>query len=195
MTITNGYTTLVKVKALADITSTDATDDGYLEDLITQASRVIDNVTGRTFYARTETHYYDMPFSRELLVKDDDLLTVTSLTNGDGAVIPAAQYDLLPRNVSPKWAVRLKETSAYSWVSTSAGNIEGAITIAGTWGYSATTPADIESACNEIVVAAYHRRSGQNVTDTTITSGGVVITPQGIPASARAILSRYIKRL
>lgn len=192
MTITNGYTTLAKLKPLMNITSTSTTDDTAIEDMITQASRIIDQNTLRTFYARTETHYYDTPSGASLLIYDDDLLAITTLTNGNGVVITSSQYKLYPLNVSPKWEVRLLASSGISWHVSTAGDRDGAIAIVGSWGYSASTPADIEAACNDIVVTAYHKRYGENTTGAaTITGAGVVITPKDIPDSAWKTIENY----
>lgn len=192
MTITNGYSTLAKIKAVMRITTTDATDDGVIEDMITQASRIIDAQTRRTFYARTETHTYDAPEGASLYIDDDDLLTITKLTNGDAVEIANTKYKLYPLNQTAKWEIRLLDSTGLYWSATSSGDNDGAISVAGTWGYSSTTPADIEAACNDIVINAYHRRFGENTSGAaTITGAGVVITPQDIPASAWAVIKTY----
>lgn len=193
MAVVNGYTTLAKMKAITGISSTDAADDTVIEDMITQASRLIDIITRRTFYARTETHLYDCPRSgRFLWIDDDDLLTVTTLTNGDGVEITSTNYLLIPGNTTPKHGIALKQASSVSWQTDSSGNTEQVISVAGTWGAASTTPADIEAACNDIVVSAYHRRNGENVNGiATVTGGGVVITPQMIPASAMPTLQHW----
>lgn len=192
MAVVNGYTTLAKVKAITGIISTDAADDAVIEDMITQASRLIDDITRRTFYARTETHLYDCPRDRWLWIDDDDLLTVTKLTNGDTVEITTANYLLFPSNTTPKYGIALKLTSSISWQTDSSGNTEQVISVAGTWGAASTTPADIEAACNDIVISAYHRRNGENVNGVaTVTAGGVIITPQMIPASAMPTLQHW----
>lgn len=140
----------------------------------------------------TATRLYDAPAERELFIDDDDLLTVTTLTNGDGTVLTTADYILLPNNATPKFGIKLRESSSYSWEPTSAGNYEQAISVAGTWGYAATAPDDIYNACLQLAAAMYERRMGENVTGvTTITAAGVVIAPQDIPASVREILRPY----
>lgn len=189
--ITNGYTTRQEVLDLLRAESTDVLDDAVVDALITQASRWIDRHTGRTFYARTETRYFDVPDSR-LLFFDDDLISVTTLTNGDATVLTTADYFLLPRNETPKFAAKLKESSSYVWEWDSNNDREGVISIAGSWGYSATCPADVEQACQLICVNMYRNRFGPNITGAaTLTAAGVVITPQDIPASAVALLSAY----
>ena len=195
MTIINGYATLAEVKAYLTITSTNATDDSAIEDMVEMASRLIDAETHRTFYARTETHYFDCPSSRSLYM-DDDLLTITTLTNGDGVEIPDTEYNTFPLNKSPKSEIRLKQSSTYYWNTDGDSNTEGVIPVAGTWGYSATAPDNIKHACISIVISAYHRRYGEGIEGVaTITAAGVVITPRDIPADAWAIIRSYRKRL
>lgn len=195
MTISNGYATLAEIKAYLNITSTNATDDGAIEDMVEMASRLIDAETHRTFYARTETHYFDYTSSRSLYM-DDDLLTVTTLTNGNGTEIPDTEYNTFPLNKSPKNEIRIKQSSTYYWDTDSYSNTEGVISVAGTWGYSATVPDNIKHACISIVISAYHRRYGEGIEGVaTITAAGVVITPRDIPADAWAIIRSYRKRL
>ncbi len=192
MSISNGYTTLAKIKSLLRITTNDATDDSVLEDMITQASRIIDGETRRTFYARTETKYFDTPLGASLFIDGDDLLTITTLTNGSGTAISSASYKIYPLNGSPKYEIRLLASSGIYWEYTSVGDAEAAIALAGTWGYSSTTPADIEGACQDIVVGAYHKRFGENtVGAATVTGAGVVITPKDIPDAAWKTIQRY----
>jgi len=195
MAISNGYATLAEYKAYAIPDNTaDATDDAVIEDFIEAASRDIDTATGRTFYARTETRKYDVPVGRELKF-DDDLLTVTTLTNGDDNTIASTEYNLLPANVSPKYALKLKEGSTTVWANDSSSNTEQVIDVAGTWGWSATRPDDINVACMEIAKALYGRRTGKNMTSIAkVTSAGIVLLPQGTPDWVYQILSRYKRR-
>ncbi len=196
MAISNGYATLTEFKAYANITSTDATDDAVIEDIIEGASRLIDTYTGRTFYARTDTHYYNTPNSFELLIEDDDLLTITTLTNGDGTVISSNNYKLLPLNESPKFMVYLKTSSGIIWTLDSNSDPIGAITILGTWGFSSTAPDDVKQACLIISASEYRKRFGEGTESAaTITPAGVVLTPQGMPKSAAQLLQSYKKLL
>lgn len=197
MTITNGYATLAQFKAVDNMISTDATDDTFIEDLITRVSREIDRETGRWFYARTLTRYYDVPNSRQLDL-DIDLLTVTTLTNGDGTVLTTADYYLVDKNTSPYYAIRLKETSGTQWLDND-GEIENAITLVGTFGFvsrSATDDRSIglirstEQLCLIWAIAEYKRRYGVGVEGTAqVTGAGVVITPKALPDSAQMTLS------
>jgi len=194
MTITNGYATLSDWKNHQDATSVDYADDSVVEVLIEAASRLIDNETRRTFYARTATNKYDVPDGNVLYIEDDDLLTITKLMNGDGTTLTTNDYILKPNNSSPKWAVQLKSSSTVSWETDSSGNSEQAISIEGTWGWSATAPADIKEACLQIATNYYKRRFGENAgTDSTITVDGIVVTAKDIPASAKAVIANYTR--
>lgn len=195
MTVANGYCSLSEVKAYLTVSSTNATDDTVIEDMIEMASRMIDAETHRTFYARSETHYFDYTKERSLFM-DDDLLTITTLTNGDSSVITSADYKLFPLNKSPKNEIRLLQSSTYSWQTDGYSNTEGVISVAGTWGYSATAPDNIKHACISIVIAAYHRRYGEGVEGVAqVTAAGIVITPRDIPADAWGIIKSYRKHL
>lgn len=191
MTITNGYTTLADIKARANIPTADTTIDSILEGYVEAASRLLDGEIQRTFYARTETHYFDIPEGRVLRM-DDDLLTVTSLTNGDGTLIASTNYITVPKNRAPYYAVKLTENSTVYWNVNSYGNSEAVIALAGTWGRTATPPADVKEACAQIAHAALKRRFGENLSSiSTVTASGVVITPQDIPSFAWRVIERY----
>ena len=197
--ITNGYTTRQAMLDLLRVNVTDKIDDDVLDSLITAASRYIDGETRRTFYARTETRYFSVPDREQQsdtrkLWLDDDLLTITTLTNGDATVLTSADYNLLPRNETPKYAIQLKDSSDVIWEVNSSSSAEFVISIAGTWGYSSTTPADIALACKLIVESAYRNRFGENMSGAVrVTGAGIVITPQDVPALAAGLIERYVR--
>jgi hypothetical protein len=198
MAVVNGYCSLAEFKSFARITSTDATDDGVIEDMIEAASRYIDDLTGRQFYASTETRLFSIPRGdnyRELWF-DKDLLTISTLTNGDAVVIASTQYNLLPRNETPKFALRLKESSSVAWEDDSSGNTEFVISVAGTWGYSSSAPDDIKELALEIARNLYKSRFGENAEAvSTITAAGVVVTPKAMPSWGKDVIARYRRAL
>jgi hypothetical protein len=189
MTITNGYCTLAEFKSFHSITTADGVDDAVIESLIEGVSRAIDRMVSRTFYARTETRTYDVP-EGNCLELDDDLLTLTTLTNGDGTVITSSYYKLYPLNITPKRRVEL--TNTYGWAISPTHGTNGAISIVGSWGYSATTPDDVNLICLSEVMNEYKKRYGENASAiTTVTSAGIVITPQGFLKSSLQRLASY----
>lgn len=196
MTISNGYCTLAEFKAY-DVPSaaTDSADDAVIEDIIEAASRYIDQETRRTFYARSETRYFSVPPGRELCL-DDDLLSITTLTNGDTTVISSSYYYLWPRNSAPYSRIVLKQSSSILWALDSDGNSEYVISVAGNWGYSSTAPDNIKEACLLIAAGLYKRRYGENLSSVaTITAAGVVVTPQDVPGVAAQTIQAYRRRL
>lgn len=195
MAITNGYATLQEYKDYADITSTDATDDGALEDLIETASRFIDTQTLRTFYARTETRSFNVPDGRKLTL-DDDLISITTLTNGDDEVLTTSDYILEPANETPKFAITLKQSSTKRWELDSDSNSEQVIDVAGSWGWAASVPDQIKTACLEIAKSADGRRLGKNVGGIArVTAAGIVITPQDVSGVAKGIINSFRIRI
>ena len=138
----------------------DLTDDATIEQVIEAASRIIDGkVSGeRVFYDSTGTRIFDVPKGTRELKLDQDLVSVTTLTNGDGTVLTTSDYYLWPRNTSPKRKIILKESSTYSWTWDSSGNTEGAISVAGTWGWAATVPADVAEACRLLAIKYFKRK-------------------------------------
>ena len=204
MTLT-AYATLAEFLAQPDILSSEPVDDVYIEDLLERASRDgVDAHTGHWYYAYTQTRTFDAPRGREL-VFDVPLLSVTTVTNGNGTVIDAADYNLLPYNGPHYTSLRLKVSPGLVWETSTAGDREGVVTVAGSWGYvdrDATDPESLrvisatKSACLAIALSAYRKRYGQGVEGVaTVTGAGVVITPQGMPADARQRLAPYVRHL
>jgi hypothetical protein len=80
MAITNGYATLLDVKAALRIT--DSIDDSLLETAIESASRMIDGFTARTFSnAGTAVRNFAATDAINLII--DDAITVTKVESTD----------------------------------------------------------------------------------------------------------------
>lgn len=191
MAIDNGYATLPEYRAFAKVTST--AQDSVFETIIEGVSRYIDLKTQRRFYAKTDTRYFDRPSGRELEL-DEDLLTITTLSNGDGVEITSSDYNLIPRNDPPYRAIRLTQTSTIFWTLDDEGNSEFVIDVAGTWGYMTDHTDDIREACLTISQSFVKRRFGENVSGIAkVTAAGVVITPQDVPSAAAEVIAIYRK--
>jgi len=153
MTITNGYSTQAEFKERLWPTGVeDALHDILLDQIVTAVSRLIDGYCGRRFYAVTETNYFTRITPYLVLV--EDLLTVTTLkTDADGdrtyeSTWATTDYDLEPYN-----APRLSPARPYTRIVTAPNgvhtfpNMRRGIEIAGSWGFSATTPPAVKEAC------------------------------------------------
>jgi len=129
------YTTLTDVKNTY-IGTTKTGQDQLFNDLIDSTSQEIDDISNRRFVPWVNTETYDTPANRYgPLDLDDDLLALTTLTNGDGTVIPSSAYKLYPLNAWPKERIVLLSSSAIGWRLTGQGDREGAIAVLGIYGY------------------------------------------------------------
>lgn len=178
---------------------TETTDDALLQEAIEDATAYIDAHTNRHFEAVTDTRYYDSAArdrcnSYLLNLFNDELLTITTLTNGDSSatVIAAANYTLLPRNEGPPYHnILLKTDSGYYWE----WDTDYWVTVAGTWGYATAVPDDIRRATLALASYLYRQRDSQVFEVTAIMESGAIAIPQGIPATVDRILARYRRYL
>jgi len=167
------------------------TDNELLEDLLEEAVAYIESRTGKIFEAVTNTRYYRQDAVDYLtLYLDEDLLTVTTLTEGDedGTEIPLTDYWLLPRNDGPPYRrIELKADSDYSWDWAT----DGEISVEGTWGFSATAPGDIVRAAVKLAAYLYRQKDSQVWDVVAVPDAGIIQVPQGIPATVKRIIAKY----
>lgn len=134
------YATLAQIRSeIRENDPTNTVDDGVVLAALYQAERIFDLKTRREFAPRFETRYFDAvsiakggPVDGQDLWLDRDLLSVTTLTNGDGNVISSTNYTLFPRGDIAYTRIRLTLGQA-AWAYSS--DPMGAIRVLGTWGY------------------------------------------------------------
>lgn len=200
MTITNGYATLQTVKNALIIPSDEYDQDVFIEASIESVSRLIDEYTGRRFYATTETRYYSAVDSD--LVYVDDLLTVTTLKtdeNEDGTfeiTWTTSDYHLMPFNA----AANLKP---YTWIETSGYGdhsfpvgVKKGVEIAGSFGYCTTAnlPKPVTEACKIQSIRLFKRKNAPF----GVIGGGEMQESMIIPdldPDVKFLLSAYIRRV
>lgn len=192
------YCTLAQIKDYLDIGAD--TDDVLLAALINRAEAAIEAHTGRVFEAATTTRYYERDALDDggfLLHLDYDLLTVTTLTNGDsaGTAIPATEFWLTDAKgkrqpSGPYHAIRLKIDSTYSWEF----DTDYWVSVLGTWGYSATAPNDIVHATLRLVGYYYSQKDASIYDVTAVPEAGVIQVPQGMPRDVKVILGPYVRQ-
>jgi len=170
------------------------TDDDLLQQAIDNAQSYIESQTNRRFEANTETRYFDRSARDEhnsrILHLGSDLLTVTTLTNGDSSstVIGSTKYWLLDRNEGPPYhQFELKQDIADYWQ----WDTDYWVSVLGTWGYSAHPPADIVQACMGLAAYLYRQKDAQIFETTAVLESGALVIPQGIPATVTRIINRY----
>lgn len=133
MRVDTYLTTLDHVRASLGMEADETADDALLLDLIGEASDIVDQMTGRAFVPHVATRAYDARgphLDGQTLRLDDDLLAITTLTNGDGTTLASSGYVLRGAG-TPKWAIELLDTAAWTYSSA----WQNAISVAGTWGY------------------------------------------------------------
>jgi len=185
------YTTKALCKVLLGIASADTDDDDLIDDLIEQSQDIIDSFTFRTFEASDTTRTFDADKDTEgrNLYLDDDLASITSITNGDSDVLTTSEYTTEPRNTTPYDTIQLLPSSGLSWQSNSTtGDSEDAISIVGKWAYSATAPNGIVRACQEMAVLFYRQRDTSGDLNRTIIAGSATILPAGLSV----VTTRYL---
>ncbi|MEN8172014.1 MAG: hypothetical protein ABFS03_03955 [Chloroflexota bacterium] len=186
------YPTLAQCKVYMNITASgdDTTITQALDDAVAQVERE----TLRTFVAAADTREFPAraPFvtlNRTMLTPFDDLVSVTTLTNGDGEVIPSTAYYLLPIGGSRFYQLQLKRQLHYRFTEDSDGTL---ISLLGSWGFSAACPADIFRVILELTSMSYAIRSEGSGQE--ITAKGTIIDLSSWPAWMVDSVDRYVRK-
>jgi hypothetical protein len=166
-------------------------DDAALQVFIDEAQAFIENATERRFEASTETRYFTseaIPFNQPYtLFVGDDLLTVTTLTNGDGNAISDTNYWLYPYNQTPKYAVQLKTTTSWTFSD------NGRVSVAGTWGYSATASNNVKGMTKRVAWWVQQKRMALG--EVAQFDGGVIQNDGSLPPNVAEWLKRMRRKV
>ena len=192
------YTTIQAAKDYLGITTT--TDDSLIGGFISSAQAWIDRHCHRTFEATADTERtFDAVYDviDDALVLDRDLASITSITNGDGTVLTAAQYVTEPRNAVvdglPIQEIRIRSDADITW--TYGDYHEDAITVDGPWAYSLSVPYDVEQACVRLTAWLYRQKDTSADADRPLLTGdGNVIMPSALPADVATYLKPYRRK-
>lgn len=179
MTARNVYTPLADFKAYVTNRGgsivTDAADDAVIEQLLEQASHYIDSACGRRFYPRVETRNYDLPDQTDQpdsseLYFDDDLLEIITFTNGDSTTIASTEYNLMPKNETPKYGLKMKDSTTVTWETDSDSNWEDVLSVNAFWGFHNRYTTDawvsagtLGAAINDTTTLAFTMTAGHGV--------------------------------
>lgn len=194
MTAGTSYTNLAAVRDYLGFQGTQGTaTDGILQDCIDDATRAIEDYTRRVFLGTVGTAFYSRYYQHQVvnqaLYLDQDLHTLTAVTNGDGQTIPVGSCWTEPRNAGPPYRI-LRLKSSYVWV----WNTDSDLQVVGTWGYGTAVPGDIRRAAVQLS-AYYYRLKDTGVGDVSgFQEGGEVIYPKGIPDTVKILLAPYRSR-
>ena len=189
------YCTVTNVKEYLGNTTTG--DDALINSIIPRAQAAIDAYCHRSFEATadtTRTFDADRDTDGPVLYFDEDMASITTVTNGDGSVIASSSYSTEPRNRTPYCAIKLKVSSGVVWEYDSNNDPEDAISVAGRWAWSVTAPNDIAHACIRLAGYFYRQKDAQ-VYDTTATPElGIITVPTGFPKDVKNLIEPYRRR-
>lgn len=175
-------------------------DDTQLGFAAARAQQMIDTYCNRTFEAPADTtRYYNAldlryggdvdAFSNELRL-DVDLCQLTTVTNGNGEIIPNNFLVQLPTNFIPKYSIKIMMNTSYVWTYT--GTPDMAISVLGRFAYSITAPADIVAACLALGKYIYKARTSTIETDRAVlSSDGIILPGKNIPDAITAQIEPY----
>jgi hypothetical protein len=190
------YLSTADLKVYLGIATGQTGDDTLLATLAGAAQAFVEQYTRRAFeHSGTAAIRYhdavgDVDAAQGLLFLRGDLCAITSVTNGDGVVVTAAQYVTEPRSTAPYWALRLLPSSNVVWTFTT--DEIGAIAISGKWAYSATPPADIVQATTRLAAYLYRQKDNSLDLDRAVALGGSgMLLPTALPADLKALLEPY----
>ena len=195
------YTSYAAVKAELKLTNDD--DQTLVTGYATLAQRIIEAPpplgTGRVFEASLDTtRYLDAPADASnrtldgplyVLLLNGDLCSITSIVNGDGVAVVAADYVTEPRYSTPYYAIRLKSGTGLTW--TAGDSPEGAIAITGKWAYSVTAPSDIQRCATRLAAWCYRARDSAGGFDQDIKTEEGLILGSRMPRDIRCIIETY----
>lgn len=160
-------------------------DEDRIEAAIDAAQKGIESMCKTRFEGSTGTRYYreqDLkqlsglgPGIQKVLWLGEDLLSVSTLTNGDATVVASTSYWLEPRNKPPYQYIRLR--SDESWVF----NTDGEVEVAGTWGFSTAADPMIREVTREYAAYLYRLKDSQVFDTIAQPDMGIITIPQGLP--------------
>ena len=194
------YITVSGLKTFMEIES--ANDDILLASFCEMAQDTVNIFTNRVFEALTDTTRHFTPLSQRVngdlcpdgitLSFDTDLVSITSIVNGDNTTLPSGSYVALPLNTPQKSEVRLRNNSNYFWTYTD--DPVGSVAITGRWAWSLTPPASVVIATYLLARFYYERRADTSSSRDVLSSDGVVLASAKFPADVLKLLGPY-KRL
>jgi len=196
MTITNGYTTLAKLKSQSglDLTATD--QDAILEEVIEAVSRAIDNYCARRFYLTSENQYYTPQDGTTLYINDigsTSSLSVFTDEDGDGTfevTWNASDYNLAPYNASlnnePYNMIETSVNGSYSFPLS-----RRSTKIFAFFGYTAPKP--IAAACLLWSERLFKRYAAPLGTASMSALGEIRLTVNQFDPDVQAMLAPYVR--
>ena len=183
------YPTLAQTKVYMAVVG--ITHDATITQLLAASVAAVEKHTNRVFVEATltETFRVRFPFITNnglILHLFKDLVSVTTLTNGEGTVIAATDYDLYPK--IPYYQIQLRRGKGIYFQS---DGEDTPITVLGKWGYSVDVPDDVFAEIMRITDLSFRARAeGAGI---RVTRTGNIIDKGQWPPSTLSVLEAYIR--
>jgi len=123
--------TLYQLRQRLGLAASDTADDPRLLAALQAAAAHIEGAANRRFCPRLATIHHTIGLDHTELPLDDDLLELTSLTNGDGSAISLSDVVAAPDSDEPTSVLRLINGLAFTWDVTPVQ----AVAVTGLWGW------------------------------------------------------------
>lgn len=181
------YATVDVLKKYLGIEAELIGDDGLLQRLLDAATAKIDAETRTTFAVATDTtRYYDAEAVKcDELRLGAELLSLTSVVNGDGQAVSLSYIVGVPRNEPRSHTLRLKATAPVAWY------VDDEISVTGKFGYSADPPADIVQACVRLAAYLYRQKDNSSDLDRAVVAANGTMMPTQLPKDIDQYLAPY----
>ena len=168
------YATLEQLRARFNVAATDTADDSRLLAKLRAASAQMDRHCARTFSPYYDTRRFDWINARLIVLRNYDLLQLTTLTNGDGNVIDPTAIITLGNASSnggggPLYALEIDVARGpfLNYLTTKTR----ALTVSGLWGWH-----------DDWLVSAW-KPSGDTITGAALTSTASTFTVSSAAAA------------
>jgi hypothetical protein len=162
VTITNGYITAQDLKRAKGIV--DFFDDDLADAAISAASRAIDDMCGRRFYADTSVsaRLYVPPRNMAEVLNVDDFWTTSGLVVSDNGTTRTVGTDI---QLEPQGVIGAQSGYPYtgfrpmaSFWSPALYQGQYTVTVTAKWGWAAV-PTDVKNACRRLAQMRYEARN------------------------------------
>lgn len=186
------YSTADDLKTRLNISGSQ--DDALLSDLIDAVDEWIDRYCNRPrgafAVAVDSTRYYgSSAVCDQVLTLDSTILSVTTLTNGDGVALSSGAYRLHPRNEERHYQIRLLSTYAWNFP-----DLDSEITVVGAFGYSADAPAPVREASLHFAGWQFKRYQAALQDASVNFELGQIRYSKKVPETVLALLDQYVDR-
>lgn len=133
----------------------------------------------------TTRYYYPQDICGNVLHLDMPLVSISSVTNGDGSAITSGMYRLQPRNFDRKYEIML--LTSYSWLF----SVDGEVTVTGKFGYSTSAPAPVTEAATQFAGWIFKRYQAALQDATANFDLGQLVYSKAVPDQIKALLEPY----